>query len=100
VVAVSSFTKRGFMGSASYQGRSIDLEFDDKEAGVFLTLEMCRRIGAKKGSKVLMIVEVEDEPVASEAAVAGVIPKPRISNTRVYYEVGKEGGAILRIRKA
>ena len=100
VVTVSSFTKKGFMGSASYHGRSIDLEFDDLEDGVFLTPEMCKGIHAKNGSKILLIVEAEDEPVASEETVAGVVPKPRISNARVYYEVGKEGGAILRIKKA
>lgn len=87
------------MGSASYHGRSIDLEFDDMDDGVFLTPEMCRRIRAKKGSKVLVVVEAEDEPVASEAAVAGVLARPRISSARVYYEVGKEGGAIVRIRR-
>ena len=100
VVTVSSFTKRGFVGSASYQGRTIDLKFDDREHGVFVTPEMGRRIRVRKGSKVLVVVEAEDEPVASEAAVAGVLPEPRISSARVYYEVGKGGGAILRIRKA
>jgi hypothetical protein len=100
VVAVSSFTKRGFLGSASYQGQSIDIEFHEKDGGVYLTPEMCRRIRAKKGSKVLVVVEAEDEPVASEAVVAGLVSKPRIANARIYYEVGKAGGAIIRIRKA
>lgn len=88
------------MGSVSYHGQSVGLEFDDAEEGVFLTLEMSKRLRVKKGSKVLVVVEAEDEPVASESTVAGVLSMPRISNARVYYEVGKEGGAILRIRKA
>jgi len=100
VAVASSFTKRGFVGSASYGGRPVDIEFDDREAGVFLTPDMSKRLGVRKGSKVLLIVEAEDEPVATEAKVAGVSPKPRLSSARVYYEVGKEGGAILRIRKA
>ena len=100
VVVASSFTKKGFMGSASYGGQSVDIEFDDKEEGVFLTQNMSKRLRVRKGSKVLLVVEAEDEPVATEATVAGVSPKPRLSSARVYYEVGKEGGAILRIRKA
>lgn len=100
VVAVSSFTRRGFVGSASYHGQSVDLEFDDGDDGVFLTPEMCKRLSVTKGSKVLLVVEENDEPVATEATLVGAVPKPRISSAKVYYEVGKEGGAILKVRKA
>jgi ABC-type lipoprotein release transport system permease subunit len=100
VVAVSSFTMSGFVGSASYQGQSVNLEFDDKDEGVFLSSEMCKRLSVKKGSKILVVVEAEDEPMVTEAAVAGVASRPRISSAKVYYEVGKDGGAILKVRKA
>lgn len=100
VAAVSSFTKEGFLASASFGGESVDLEFDDKDQGAFLTPEMCRKLRVKKGSRLLIVVEAEDEPVATEIAVAGSVSKPRISSARVYYEVGKEGGAILKLRKA
>lgn len=99
VVAVSSFTERGFLGSASYQGQSVGLEFDEGDEGVFLTPEMCKRLGVKKGSKVLLVVEAEDQPKATEATLAGMAPKPRISSAKVYYELGREGGAILKVRK-
>lgn len=100
VVAVSSFTKKGFVGSAGYQGQSVDLEFDDGDDGVFLTPQMCKKLRVKKGSKVMLVVEAEDEPRATEAELAGVVPKPRISSAKVYYELGKEGGAILKVSKA
>jgi len=100
VVAVSSFTKRGgFVGSASYQGRPVDIEFDDQDAGVFLTAEMCKRIRVKKGSKVLVVVEANGTPRAAEAMVAGVASRVRVSSAKVYYEVGREGGAIVTVRK-
>jgi len=100
VVSVSSFTEEGFMGSASFGEKTIDIEFDDKDEGSFLSQEMARRLGSRKGSKLLIVIEAEDEPVASETMVAGVSSKPRISNARTYYEVGKAGGAIIRMRKA
>jgi hypothetical protein len=99
-VSVSSFTEGGYLGSASYGGRSVDLEFDDKDAGIFLTPEMGKRIGTKTGSNVLVVVESESEPLVVESVVAGTASKPRISSAKVYYEVGKEGGAVLRVRKA
>ena len=99
VVDVSSLTKEGFVGSTTYEGEPADLEFDDGEAGVFLTPGMAARLHVKKGSKVSLVVENERNLV-TEAAVAGVGKTVRISNPKVYYEVGKEGGAILRVRKA
>ena len=77
----------------------MDLEFDDGEAGVFLTTGMAVRLHVKKDSKVSIAVESERNLV-TEAAVGGVGKAARISNPKVYYEVGKQGGAILRIRKA
>jgi ABC-type lipoprotein release transport system permease subunit len=100
VVGVSSFTKRGFIGSASYRGQAVDIEFDDGDNGVFLTPEMCEKLHVKKGSKVLLVVEAEDKPTATEATLAGAVPRPRISSAKVYYGVGREGGAILKVRKA
>ena len=99
VVDVSSLTKEGFIGSTRYGGRMVELAFDDKDAGIFLSSEMATRLGVRKGSRVSLIMEEERNQVA-EATVAGVGKTVRISNTKVYYEVGKEGGAVLRIRKA
>ena len=98
-LSISSFTRRGYIGSASLGGKPVDLEFDDADAGAFLTAEMLQRLGAKVGSKVLLVVEADEEPVTAETIVSKAA-KARISNARVYYEVGREGGAILRIRKA
>lgn len=98
-MAVSSFTKRGFVGSTSYRGESVDIEFDDLDQGVFLTAEMCNRIQVKKGSKVLVVVEANGAPRATEASLRGVSSRARISSAKVYYEVGREGGAIVTLRK-
>lgn len=88
------------MGAAGYLGQSVDIEFDDLDEGVFLTAEMCRRIRVKKGSKVAVVVESNGTPRAAETEVAGISARPRISNLKVYYEVGREGGAIVTVKKA
>lgn len=98
-VSVSSFTEKGYMGSASFHGKPVDFEFDDGDAGVFLTAEMCSRLGVKEGSKVLVVVETDGEPLSVEITAAGTAPRSRISNARVYYAVGKEGGAVLKMRR-
>ena len=98
-VTVSSFTKSGFVGSASYGGRPVDLEFDDGDEGVFLTPEMCERLRVSEGSKLLLLVEDGGPPQAAESRVAGSASRPRISSARVYYAVGREGGAVLKIRE-
>jgi hypothetical protein len=99
-ISISSFTKRGYVGSASYKGRSVDFEFDDRDAGIFLTPEMCKLLRVREGSKVLLVVEAEGEPLVTEATVSRATSKPRISSAKVYYEVGREGGAIMTLRKA
>jgi len=99
VVDVSSLTKNGFIGSTKYEGKAVELEFDDKDAGIFLSPEMAARLHVRKGSSVSLIMENERNLVA-DATVAGVGKTLRISNSKLYYEVGKEGGAIVRIRKS
>lgn len=98
VVDVTSFTKSGFVGSTNYGGECIDIEFDDGDEGISLTGEMAERIGARKGSPLLVVVE-DDRTQIATAAVASVGKAIRISNMKVYYAVGREGGAVVRIRK-
>ena len=99
VVDVSSLTKKGFVGTTTYEGRRVDVEFDDGDEGIFLTSEMATRLHARKGSKLSLITESERTQV-TEAVLSGVGKGLRISDAKVYYEVGKEGGAIVRIRKS
>jgi ABC-type lipoprotein release transport system permease subunit len=98
VVDVSSLTTKGFVGSSNYGGKKVELEFDDGDAGVFLPSEMAARLHVRKGSRISLITENERNHV-TEVALSGVSKTVRISNPKVYYEVGKEGGAVLRIRK-
>lgn len=98
-IDVSSFTKDGFLGSAIVAGNRVDIEFDDKDDGVFLTREMVDRIGARKGSKLQIIVDTDERPQVAQTTVAGIQSAPKVSNAKVYYGVGRNGGAILRIRK-
>ena len=98
VVDVSSLTRKGFIGTTKYEGKQVDLEFDDGTAGVFLTSEMAGRLRVRKGSTLLMVIEGEKNEVV-ETNFAAVSKAPRISNPKAYYAVGKEGGAVIRIRK-
>ena len=98
VVDVTSLAKEGFVGSTMYKGKAVDVKFDDGDAGVFLSSEMAARLHVRKGSKVLLVAENERKLVA-DSVVSGVGRTVRISNPRVYYEVGKEGGAVVRISK-
>jgi len=98
VVDVSSFTKKGFVGSTEYEGNTISIEFDDGDLGVYLTPEMAKRLHVRKGSPLLVLVE-DDRPESIKAITVGVGPKPRISNAKIYYAVGREGGAVLRVKK-
>jgi ABC-type lipoprotein release transport system permease subunit len=99
VVDVSSFTKKGFIGSTSFEGKRVDLEFDDGNEGVFLTSETAKRMHLRKGSTISILVE-DDRTLLIKAVVAGVGKSLRISDSKVYYAVGKEGGAIVRFRRA
>jgi ABC-type lipoprotein release transport system permease subunit len=98
VVDVSSLTKNGFVGTTNYGGNKVDLEFDDQGDGVILSSEMAGRLRVKKGSKVSIIVE-DDKNQVVEVTVAGTGKGLRISDPKVYYAVGREGGAVIRIRK-
>lgn len=98
VVDVSSFTKKGFIGSTTFGGKQIDLEFDDGDEGVSLISAAAKRIHARKGSPISVLVE-DDRTQLIKTTVCGVGRTLRISDSKVYYAVGKEGGAIIRIRK-
>ena len=98
VVDVSSFTKGGFLGTTSYEGKTIEIEFDDHGEGAFLTSEMAKRLKARKGTGLSVIVEEEKSSLA-KVEVAGIRGSVRISDPKVYYAVGKEGGAVVRVRK-
>jgi hypothetical protein len=98
VVDVSSMTKEGFVGSTAYQGRRADLKFDSEDKGVFLSSVMAKRLRVKKRSVVSIVVEGEGNQVV-EAKVAGVGKQLRVSDSKVYFAIGREGGAVLRIRK-
>jgi hypothetical protein len=98
VVDVSSFTKDGFIGSTEYEGKTISIEFDDGDKGVWLTPEMAKRLHARKGSPISVIVE-DERPELTKTVIAAVAGTARLSSAKVYYAVGKEGGAVLRLRK-
>ncbi len=99
VVDVSALTDSGFIGTTRYEGRKVELDFDDGNAGVFLNAEMAGRLHVKKGSRLSIIIEGETNQV-SETKVASVGKSLRISDAKVYYAVGREGGAVLQVRKA
>lgn len=98
VVDVSSFTKKGFIGSTEYEGKTVSIEFDDEDKGVWLTPEMAKRLHVRKGSSLSIVVE-DDRRELTKNVTAGVRPTARISSAKVYYAVGKEGGAVLKVRK-
>jgi ABC-type lipoprotein release transport system permease subunit len=98
VIDVSALTAKGFTGSTEYEGKKVDLDFDDADAGVFLNSEMAGRLHVKKGSRVSVVIEDDDHKV-TEIRVASVGSSLRISDSRVYYAVGREGGAVIRLRK-
>ena len=99
VVDVTTLTDKGFVGTTEYGGKKVDLDFDDGEAGVYLTAEMAGRLHVRKGSLVSLIIE-DDKNQVAEATVAAVGKTLRISDPKVYYAIGREGGAVLRLRKA
>ncbi|MDA4124920.1 MAG: hypothetical protein OK438_05670 [Thaumarchaeota archaeon] len=99
VVDVSSFTQKGFIGSTSLGGQRIDVEFEDADEGVTLTTDAAKRLHVRKGSPLAIYVE-GDRVQEFKTTAAGVGKVLRISHSKAYYAVGKEGGAIVRIRKA
>ena len=99
VVDVSSFTERGFIGTSSFAGEPVAINFDDENQGAFLNHEMAGRLGVKKGSWVSAQVET-DKTQAVQMAVTAVGKSVRISDSKVYYAVGKEGSAVIRVRKS
>jgi hypothetical protein len=99
VVDVSSFTKKGFVGTSEYGGRTVSIEFDDGDLGVFLTPDMAKRLHGRKGSPLLVFID-EDRSEPVKTAAAGIKEEPRISSAKVYYAVGKGGGAVVSLQKA
>jgi len=98
VVDASSFTKEGFVGTTEYEGKKVELEFDAGHEGVFLTSEMAGRLGVRKGTELSATVE-NGANITVKATVASVGKLLRISDEKIYYAVGREGGAILRLSK-
>jgi ABC-type lipoprotein release transport system permease subunit len=98
VVDVTSFTKSGFVGTTSYGGENVGIDFDDKGRGVFLNPGMAKKVGARKGDQVFVIVEDKVHTLA-RTKVAAIGRKVRISDEKAYYAVGREGGAVVRIRR-
>ena len=100
VVDVSSFTDDGFVGSSEFEGKRVDIEFDDEDNGLTLSKEMCARTATRAGSKVLIFVEDDTKIQSFESKVRAVSSQPRFSNSKLYYFMGAKGGAIIRMRKA
>lgn len=99
VVDVSELTGKGFVGTTKYEGRVVDFDFDDADAGVFLNTEMAGRLHVRKGSLLSLTIEDESSMIV-DSRVASTGRSLRISSAKVYYAVGREGGAVIRIRKA
>ena len=99
VVDVSSFTESGFIGTSSFAGETLAIEFDDGDKGLFINHEMAKRLAVKKGSLVSALVEAEKSQLA-KMKVAAVGKSVRVSDAKVYYAIGKEGGAVIRITKS
>jgi hypothetical protein len=99
VVDVSSFTEKGFIGTSSFSGRPIPIDFDDGNQGIFLNNEMAKRLGVKEGSVISALVEA-DRTQSVQMAVAAVGKVVRMSDSKVYYAVGRDGGAVIRVRKS
>jgi len=60
---------------------------------------MAKRLHVRKGSRLSFVVEGEST-IVGDLVVRGVGKNPRVSDARVYYAVGKEGGAVVKIRSA
>ena len=99
VVDVTSFTKDGFIGSSKYEGRKVNLAFDEGEDGLFIDPEMAKKVGTRAGAPVSIVVEGETITIA-QSCVAAVGKTLRVSDTKVYHALGKDGGGVLRVRSA
>jgi hypothetical protein len=99
VVDVTSFTEKGFTGSCTFEGKRINIEFDDDDAGLSLDAGMCTRIGVGKGSSLTILVEDDQKIQVVESKITAVDDKLTFSNEKLYYLVGRLGGAIIRLRK-
>lgn len=100
VVVMTSFTNEGFAVSSTYEGRRVDIQFSERNEGLRLSLEMCRRIGLEKGSCVTILVEEDERTHAIESVVNAVGDSLRFANPELYYLIGRTGGGVLIIRKA
>ena len=98
VVDVTSFTEKGFVGTTTYENQKLAIDFDPEGEGIFLTSEMAKRIGARRGNEVFVIIEDKSHTLA-RMVVGALGTKVRVSDERAYYAIGREGGAVLRIRK-
>lgn len=98
VVDVTSFTEKGFIGTSSFSGKAVAIEFDDGDKGIFLNHEMAKRLSVKKGSAVSVVVEDENTQMM-RMTISGVGATIRISSARIYFAVGKEGGAVIKMQK-
>jgi len=99
VVDVTSFTEKGFSAKTTFEGKEIAIEFDQDDEGVFLSGEMAKKLIARKGTELSLRVENDFAKVA-QSWVTSVGSAVRISNAEVYYAIGREGGVVIRIRKA
>jgi len=99
VVDVSSFTKKGFRGTSSFAGEQVDIDFDDADRGIFLNHRMAKKLAVRKGSKVTALVEAEKTQII-RMVVEAVGKAVRISDAKVYYATGQEGGAVIRVRRS
>ncbi len=100
VVDVTSFTRDGFVGSSSFGGSKIDIEFDDQDEGLTLDARMCKKIHAKSGTPVRIVIDDEPKLELVDSTIKSVGDRPRISNAKVYYIIGRNGGGIFRVGRS
>lgn len=100
VVAMTSFTSKGFTVSSTYEGRRVDIEFNDGNEGLSLSPKMCRRIDVEKGSGLTILVEEDEKIHAIESVVHAEDDTLRFANPGLYYLIGRTGGGVLVVRKA
>ena len=99
VVDVTSFTEGGFIGSTSFEGARVDIEFDDGSGGVSLSPDMAKKIRVRVGSPLLIIGEYDESPQTSRSTLRAIGEQLRISDAKIYYFIGRYGGAIIRVRQ-